>query len=168
MPSSVPRRSARLASKVRAETRETTEATAQHSVERPAVTTSPVPCKTQAEYDAEDKKRAEEIIEYYKNVRYEELKQYETQLTEYKNTQSKYWELNVAMFQHFYRNLTYFKKDTALLKKMIDLGVDMAAIAYDSWGLSSKVTGIGEFIRLVNNVIGAATIALRTNGRVIL
>ncbi len=164
MPSSVPRRSARLASKVRAETRETTEATAQHSVQRPAVTTSPVPRKTQAEYDAEEKKRAEEIFETYKNIRYEEHKRIDAQLFDYDETQSKYWELYKEMFQHFYNNLTYFKKDTKFLNEMIDLGVDMIVTANDSW----RVPGSSEFIRLAEKVIGATTVTLRTNGRVIL
>jgi hypothetical protein len=164
MPSSVPRRSARLASKIRAETRETTETAAQHSVERPAVTTSPVPRKTHAEYDDESKKHAEEVFDYYKNIRYEEQKKIDAQLFEYDETQSKYWELYTDMFKHFYNNLTYFKKDTKFMNEMIDLGAELVVIAYDSW----RVPGSSEFIRVAEKVLGATTIALRTNGRIIL
>jgi hypothetical protein len=123
-----------------------------------------VPRKTQAEYDAEEKKHAEEVFETYKNIRYEEHKRIHAQLLDYDETQSKYWELYTEMFQHFYNNLTYFKKDTKFLNEMIDLGVDMVVTADDSWQTHVSI----DFIHLAEKVLGATTIALRTNGRVIL
>jgi hypothetical protein len=120
--------------------------------------------------DADAKKRVldEETRQLFEEIRarekvYEEQRQYDWMLYGHDETQPKYWEIYTHMFQHFYNNLTYFKDDKKYLNEMIMIGVGLVAAAYDS----SKVPGSSEFIQLAERVIGAMTIALRIEDRIV-
>jgi hypothetical protein len=118
----------------------------------------------QAEYDAEEAKYKAELFESYKKIRYEEQKKLDALLYKYDETYVDYWDIYTKIFQHFYDHLTYFKDDTKIMNEMIDTGTDLIEAALENY----KVSNCTGFVRLAERVIGAITIALRTEGRIIL
>ncbi len=149
--STSPRRSARLATKAKNPT-------------TPQIEISPSYAAKVAEAEAEHAKHVADVFEAIKKRRYQEQQALDAQLYMYDETHVDYWEIYTKIFQHTYDNLSYFKNDKKYIHEMIDLGVDLVEVALENFKVSSS-TG---FVRLAEKVIGAATIALRTDGRVIL
>jgi hypothetical protein len=153
MSTTIPRRSRRLATKAKSA-----------ALSQIEISPSYAEKVAQAEAEAEHAKHVAEVFEEIKKRRYQEQLALDAQLYMYDETHIDYWVIYTKIFQHFYNNLSYFKNDFKIINEMIDTGAQLVEVALENYEVSSS-TG---FVRLAERVIGAATIALRTDGRVIL
>jgi hypothetical protein len=130
-----------------------------------APTPAPAPQRdVWAEADAEAARCAAEAIAFHKGYVTKQLADMDSKLFEYNETQVEYYRIYNDMFQHFYNNLSYFNTDTAYLNEMIDTAITILETAWDNFTISTSTS----ILRVTEKMIGAATIALRTNGRVLL